>query len=493
MAAVLPLLAAAGHAQMNVNSPATPNASAALQVTSGGSKGLLLPSVALTATTDVTTLAGKAHVQGMVVYNTATAADVCPGTYVNDGNKWIRMEGSCVAANTIPSGVVLAQNSRYWIASVYDQDYLPYTVPTAPASLARPVAADGVNETKTVDIQGAIPTTGVTVQIPIATVTGGGGQVKAWTSTITLPAAYSEDGTPSTLQLSWVQQSVTSTSTPITATIKSLNGAAFNAKKLDINAGIGNDNLGFLLGMFLYPYNNAGTLTGYEVRDIPGIPDRMFGLLDNTPAAGQRHNFLYLPLEAKDGKVWLNNDLGANYANINNNAFNLAKQAQSSSDANAYGSLYQWGRYSDGHEFSNSTTTATLSSTDNPGNSNFITNSNNPFDWRVPQNANLWQGESGVNNPCPHGFRLPTGTEIGNLATAEHMTNYSTLASSTLKIAGPGNGERERDGSMQGVLLLWSGTPGATDARAMFVNNTGVYAQNGGLRVMGGRVRCIQN
>jgi hypothetical protein len=34
-----------------------------------------------------------------------------------------------------------------------------------------------------------------------------------------------------------------------------------------------------------------------------------------------------------------------------------------------------------------------------------------PYDWRSPQNANLWQGVNGVNNPCPTGYRLPTGAE----------------------------------------------------------------------------------
>jgi hypothetical protein len=34
-----------------------------------------------------------------------------------------------------------------------------------------------------------------------------------------------------------------------------------------------------------------------------------------------------------------------------------------------------------------------------------------PYDWRSPQNTNLWQGVNGVNNPCPVGWRLPTEGE----------------------------------------------------------------------------------
>ncbi len=34
------------------------------------------------------------------------------------------------------------------------------------------------------------------------------------------------------------------------------------------------------------------------------------------------------------------------------------------------------------------------------------------YDWRSPQNDNLWQGVNGINNPCPSGYRLPTEAEL---------------------------------------------------------------------------------
>ena len=87
--------------------------------------------------------------------------------------------------------------------------------------------------------------------------------------------------------------------------------------------------------------------------------------------------------------------------------------ATSSNDVLAYGDLYQWGRRSDGHQCRNSPSTTTLSSTDQPVHGNFITaQSSPPYDWRSPQNANLWQGVNGVNNPCPSGYRLPTEIEM---------------------------------------------------------------------------------
>jgi len=109
-------------------------------------------------------------------------------------------------------------------------------------------------------------------------------------------------------------------------------------------------------------------------------------------------------------RVWLDRNLGA------------ARIAQSSIDYLAYGSLYQWGRLSDNHQGINWTgpysgtplngTTSTKSSKDVPVNSKFIITYTSPYDWRVPQNSNLWQGVSGINNPCPPGYRIPTNAEF---------------------------------------------------------------------------------
>ncbi len=75
----------------------TPNSDAILELSST-TKGLLLPRVALTATTSFAPLA--AHTLGMSVFNTATAGDVTPGTYYNDGTKWIRIEKSTAATRS---------------------------------------------------------------------------------------------------------------------------------------------------------------------------------------------------------------------------------------------------------------------------------------------------------------------------------------------------------------------------------------------------------
>lgn len=88
------------------------------------------------------------------------------------------------------------------------------------------------------------------------------------------------------------------------------------------------------------------------------------------------------------GRTWMDRNLGA------------ARAATSSTDAQAYGDLYQWGRGPDGHQKRNSTTTRTLSRSNNPGHKSFIiSNVAANRDWRSPQNHNLWQGVNGINLP----------------------------------------------------------------------------------------------
>ena len=82
--------------------------------------------------------------------------------------------------------------------------------------------------------------------------------------------------------------------------------------------------------------------------------------------------------------------------------------------------------------------TSTNANTDTPGDNLFITETVLPRDWRVPQNDNLWQGESGVNNPCPSGYRLASENEWNTLLSAENITNISTGYNSSLALTANG-------------------------------------------------------
>ena len=81
------IMALPGFAQTGIGTQ-TPNPDASLEL-GATDKGLLLNRVALTGTADATPL--SAHVTGMTVYNTATAGDVIPGYYYNNGTQWVRI------------------------------------------------------------------------------------------------------------------------------------------------------------------------------------------------------------------------------------------------------------------------------------------------------------------------------------------------------------------------------------------------------------------
>lgn len=84
-------------------------------------------------------------------------------------------------------------------------------------------------------------------------------------------------------------------------------------------------------------------------------------------------------------KIWLDRNLGA------------TQVATSSTDANAYGDLFQWGRPSDGHEKRTSNTINVQATSPQPCHNDFIIGFNN---WLTPNNDNLWQGVNGINNPA---------------------------------------------------------------------------------------------
>ena len=178
------------------------------------------------------------------------------------------------------------------------------------------------------------------------------------------------------------------------------------------------------------------------------------------------------------GKTWMDRNLGA------------TKVAVTSTDADAYGDLYQWGRLADGHQCRNSGTTARSSTTDIPGNANFIINTQN---WRNPGNDLLWDGVNGINNPCPSGYRLPTKAEW----IAEYSTwvtqNIAGAFSSTLKLTATGFREKS-NGNINLVGTrghYWaSGVVSATNSHAIRFDSS---VDADGIKGDGFSVRCIKD
>lgn len=183
------------------------------------------------------------------------------------------------------------------------------------------------------------------------------------------------------------------------------------------------------------------------------------------------------------GRTWMDRNLGASRA------------ATSSTDTEAYGDLYQWGRAADGHEKRDSPTTNELSSTDNPGHGMFILSTfEQNEDWRNPPNDELWQGaDGGINNPCPSGFRLPTEEEWQAEQESWSSNDAAGAFASPLKfpMAGyrlPGNQIVEVD--VRG--RYWTSTvPPSVFARSFSFENSEASLNSSG-RAYGLSVRCIK-
>jgi len=183
------------------------------------------------------------------------------------------------------------------------------------------------------------------------------------------------------------------------------------------------------------------------------------------------------------GKIWMDRNLGA------------SQIANSSTDQNAYGDLYQWGRRSDGHQCRNSSSTGVISSIDQPLDGEFILAPTLPYNWRSPENTNLWQGVNGINNPCPSGFRIPTSVELNGerISWGGNQNSWGAFIS-PLKwtLAGARSYIDGAIVDVNAVGYYWSSTLGAA-SRSIYlsiISNSALITEN--YRATGFSVRCIK-
>jgi len=211
-------------------------------------------------------------------------------------------------------------------------------------------------------------------------------------------------------------------------------------------------------------------------------------------ACGNNVNFTYKGSQATYGTVshngmcWMNRNLGA------------SRVATAYNDSNAYGDLFQWGRLDDGHQTRTSGTTTNLSGSDNPGHSNFIYGMGSPYDWRSPQgsgcggNSCLWQGVSGVNNPCPSGWRIPTQAEWTTEYGSWSSQDYNGAFASPLKLTAGGY-RSYIDASLLDVGSFgyyWSSTVNGTLADYLTFGSGNALMNSYG-RANSYSVRCVKN
>jgi len=226
---------------------------------------------------------------------------------------------------------------------------------------------------------------------------------------------------------------------------------------------------------------------------IPGIS---LGAVEDVPAvypAGYQH---CLPggdtTEIVDvtnpvtGKTWMDRNLGA------------SRVATDSADVQAYGDLFQWGRFADGHQCRESDTLTTLATTALPSADSAWYRKyilpNSGVDWLVTMDNNLWQGTQGVNNSCPGGYRLPTDSEWDAERLSWSQDNSSGAFASQLKLPVSGN----RSSSSGGLLDVgtngryWSSSVSGSNARRLRFRSSSAGLGNG-RRANGLAVRCLKD
>ncbi len=189
-------------------------------------------------------------------------------------------------------------------------------------------------------------------------------------------------------------------------------------------------------------------------------------------------------------KCWMDRNLGAT------RVAEIYNDGESDTDSSAYGDLFQWGRLDDGHQDRESGETALEETSDDnvPGHSDFILTDTSPYDWRIPQNHDLWQGKNGPNNPCPPGWRIPTEAEWDAERQSWSENNYHGAIASPLKL--PAAGYRSRStGSLLSVGTngyYWSSTVSGTGARTLsfYGADADMYSD---FRAYGSSVRCLQD
>lgn len=414
-------------------------------------QGLLLPHL---SQKERNAMQKEALTNGLMIFNTNKN---CIEWW--DGSNWKCIDGKFKDEHNspwaedpiLPSGLKII-GGQHVIASIYDNDYLPYSASTGVAIWPGTVADHvGGGTDPVINVPAKITTAGVTVKVLITYTGAGTTTLNAYTSNeIAIDPNGDEDakGTSTKkLVLSWDEQQVTSDTKYITAKLKAV-GGDLNVRKLDINTGVGQDGLGLLLAKFRIPESNDtnAPLVDYAVRVISGIPDKKF----NTQVGGQyRHRFLYLPVIGPDGKHWLNNNLGAEYADVNDprGNFNPVRQAEKFDDYKAYGSLFQWGRDSDGHELVNWSIS---------GIGTWVY----PIAGWVASEQLFYTAEK---DPCPDGWRTPTYVEFEKLR--DMVNNGYDLQHKGLKF--PMNNLRSWNGGENFLYYhegtLWTSTDLSTD------------------------------
>lgn len=184
-----------------------------------------------------------------------------------------------------------------------------------------------------------------------------------------------------------------------------------------------------------------------------------------------------------EGRCWLDRNLGA------------SRVAHAEDDELSYGWYYQWGRLTDGHQLPDSEIETDLSIGDVPGHNRFIVSPSAPYDWRDPQNTNLWQGVDGINNPCPNGFAVPTNDDWVDASVhwnnAKGTKDYYYPHTCALKLPTTYGRYHINGTFVEYYSGYWSRSISGTRSLNLWIDQLNYPNFNSNERATGNSVRCI--
>lgn len=247
-----------------------------------------------------------------------------------------------------------------------------------------------------------------------------------------------------------------------------------------------------------YATNSVGTSYGAQETFTTSAPS--FACGSNVTFTYNGGSVTYGTVTGANGRCWLDRNLGA------------IRIATSYNDIQSFGDLFQWGRLADGHQLLtwasgpvftavNGSTTisvaSNLPSNPNPGYPNYIdvsSTSLNNGNWLNPANDNLWLGTSGVNNPCPNGWRLPTIAEWTDEKNSFTTQNYNGAFASSLKLSAAG-GRSQRGAPQQNGSegYYWSSDVSSTNAKYFYIGYSSTNLTLTKYRAEAASVRCIKD
>ena len=191
-----------------------------------------------------------------------------------------------------------------------------------------------------------------------------------------------------------------------------------------------------------FPITLNGKTFSVLLKGVSGIPDRCFNKTNKECAGGHAwlsndydHQFVYMPITGPDGRVWLNNVLGAGHSNIEGKYTNPVNALDGYMNTlGEIGSFFQWNRKADGHEIYNveerygsaiitskrparKRSTVPFATWTNAGTDGVIDFDNyGDYNWThdAISNINRWD-INGENNPCPVGYHVPNYNDLMNI------------------------------------------------------------------------------